>query len=112
MIEVLKSKIHRVTVTDANLNYDGSISIASELLKVAGILEYQKVLVVDINNGQRFETYTIKSDKIGNICINGAAARLVNIGDKIIIMAFNYVENIEDTYKPTIVKVDEQNIVI
>ena len=88
-ISVLKSKIHRATVTQAELDYVGSITIDSELLKKSGILEYQKVQVVDINNGSRFETYTISGEpNSGVICLNGAAARCVQPGDKVIIMAY------------------------
>ena len=88
-ISVLKSKIHRATVTQAELDYIGSITIDSELLKKAGIIEYQKVQVVDINNGNRFETYTISGEpNSGVICLNGAAARCVQPGDKVIIMAY------------------------
>ena len=87
-ISVLKSKIHRATVTQAELDYIGSITIDSELLKKSGIIEYQKVQVVDINNGNRFETYTISGEpNSGVICLNGAAARCVQPGDKVIIMA-------------------------
>ena len=88
-ISVLKSKIHRATVTQAELDYIGSITIDSELLKKSGIIEYQKVQVVDINNGNRFETYTISGEpNSGVICLNGAAARCVQPGDKVIIMAY------------------------
>lgn len=88
-ISVLKSKIHRATVTQAELDYVGSITIDSELLKKSEILEYQKVQVVDINNGSRFETYTISGEpNSGVICLNGAAARCVQPGDKVIIMAY------------------------
>ena len=88
-ISVLKSKIHRATVTQAELDYIGRITIDSELLKKSGIIEYQKVQVVDINNGNRFETYTISGEpNSGVICLNGAAARCVQPGDKVIIMAY------------------------
>ena len=88
-ISVLKSKIHRATVTQAELDYIGSITIDSELLKKSRIIEYQKVQVVDINNGNRFETYTISGEpNSGVICLNGAAARCVQPGDKVIIMAY------------------------
>lgn len=112
MIEMLKSKIHRATVTDANINYEGSITISEELMCAADIREYQKVLVVDINNGSRFETYVIKSNQSGVVCINGAAARLVSIGDKVIIMAFVYLENPKEQYDPTIILLNEKNEVI
>ena len=88
-IEVLKSKIHCVHVTDANLNYIGSITIDEDLMDAAGLLEGEHVYIVDNNNGERFETYIIKGRRgSGCICLNGAAARKVQIGDIIIIMAY------------------------
>ena len=88
-IEMLKGKIHRATVIQSELDYVGSITVDEDLLNAAGILEYEKVQIVDINNGSRFETYTICGEKgSGMICLNGAAARCVNAGDKIIIMAY------------------------
>ena len=88
LIDVLKGKIHRATVTQAALDYVGSITVDEALLEAAGILEYQKVQIVDVNNGNRFETYTICGERnSGVICLNGAAARCVSTGDKIIIMA-------------------------
>ena len=87
-IEMLKGKIHRATVIQAELDYVGSITVDEELLEAAGILEYEKVQIVDVNNGSRFETYTISGERgSGMICLNGAAARCVSTGDKIIIMA-------------------------
>ena len=87
-IEMLKGKIHRATVIQAELDYVGSITVDEELLEAAGILEYEKVQIVDVNNGSRFETYTICGKRgSGMICLNGAAARCVSTGDKIIIMA-------------------------
>ncbi len=113
MIEMLKAKIHRAVVTDANLQYEGSISIASELMDAAGIYEYQKVLISDINNGSRFETYVIRSQEKGCICLNGSAARLVSHGDRIIIMSYVLVDEKEaKDWKPTIVLVDEQNNIV
>ncbi|MCX8129444.1 MAG: aspartate 1-decarboxylase [Clostridia bacterium] len=110
MIEMLKAKIHRATVTDANINYEGSITISSEILKKSNIKEYEKVLVVDINNGSRFETYVIESDAPNMICVNGAAARLVSIGDKVIIMSFVCMnEDSAANHRPIIVHVDENN---
>ena len=86
---MLKGKIHRATVTQAELDYVGSITIDTALLKASGILEYEKVQIVDVNNGQRFETYTIAGEEnSGVICLNGAAARCVQKGDKVIIMAY------------------------
>ena len=83
-VELLKAKIHRATVVQAELDYVGSITVDSELLEASGILEYEKVQIVDINNGSRFETYTIAGERgSGMICLNGAAARCVSTGDKI-----------------------------
>lgn len=109
--EFLFSKIHRATVTDANLNYVGSITIDEELMKAAKIKEWQKVDILDINNGERFQTYVIKGEpKTGCICLNGAAARKVQPGDKVIIIAYAYLEPKDiETHKPTIVMVDEKN---
>ena len=111
MIELLKAKIHRATVTDANLYYEGSITIYGELLDASNIHEYEKVTVVNTNNGQRFDTYVIRGDnKENSICVNGAAARLVSIGDKVIIMAYSYYEeSFVRGYLPQIVTVDDQN---
>ena len=89
MIEVLKSKIHRVRVTQANLNYVGSITIDEDLMDAANMIEGEKVQILDINNGERFETYIIKGERgKGQICLNGAAARLVQPDDVVIIMAY------------------------
>ena len=99
-------------VTDANINYEGSITISRDLMKLAGLCEYQKVFVVDINNGQRFETYVIESAGRNVICLNGAAARLVAVGDRVIIMAFNFVDSIPENYKPKIIVLDENNEVV
>ena len=89
LLHMLKAKLHRGTVTEANIDYTGSITIDSHLLKESGILPMEKVQVVNINNGERFETYVIEGEKhSGVICLNGAAARLVLPGDKIIIMAY------------------------
>lgn len=110
-ITMLKSKIHRAIVTQAELNYVGSITIDEELLEAAGIYEYEKVQVADINNGNRFETYTIAGERgSGVICLNGAAARCVNKGDKVIIMAYAQMqaEEIKDN-PPKVVFVDENN---
>lgn len=89
LIAMLKAKIHRATVTQAELDYVGSITVDIELLEQAGILEYEKVQIVDINNGARFETYTIAGERgSGVMCLNGAAARMVQTGDKIILMTY------------------------
>ena len=110
-IEMLKGKIHRATVTQAELNYVGSITIDGALIKAAGILEYEKVQVVDIDNGNRLETYVIEGEEnSGVICLNGAAARLVGVGDKVIIMAYCTLTPDEaKTHKPTVVFVDGDN---
>ena len=110
-IEMLQTKIHRARVTEANLNYVGSITIDETLLEESGIREYQKVQIVDIDNGARLETYTIAGEKdSGVICLNGAAARLVAPGDKVIIMAYaNYSEKDLEDYKPKVVFVDDKN---
>lgn len=89
MIEVLKSKLHCVTVTEANLNYMGSITIDEDLMDAAGLIAGEKVQVVDNNNGERFETYIIKGERgSGCICLNGAAARKVQVGDVVIIISY------------------------
>lgn len=110
-ITMLKGKIHRATVTQAELDYVGSITIDTALMKAAGIYEYEKVQIVDVNNGERFETYTIAGEEnSGVICLNGAAARCVQKGDKIIIMAYCNMSNEEvKNHKPTVVFVDEDN---
>ncbi|MDY3030212.1 MAG: aspartate 1-decarboxylase [Clostridia bacterium] len=112
-ISVLKSKIHRATVTQSELDYIGSITIDGELLEKAGILEYQKVQIVDVNNGSRFETYTICGERgSGIICLNGAAARCVQKGDKIIIMAYADMTPQEAADNPpTVLFLDDKNAV-
>lgn len=109
--EMLYSKIHRATVTDANLNYVGSITIDEELMEIAKLRVGQKVDIVDINNGERFSTYVIKG-KAGNrdICLNGAAARKVQVGDSIIIIAYATFDEKEiENHKPTVVLVNSNN---
>lgn len=110
-LTMLKAKIHRAVVKEANLNYVGSITIDEELLEKSGILEYEKVQVVDIDNGNRLETYTIAGDRgSGMICLNGAAAKCVNVGDKVIIMAYCNLEDQEiKNHKPKVVFVNENN---
>ncbi|HCB11917.1 MAG TPA: aspartate 1-decarboxylase [Cyanobacteria bacterium UBA11991] len=110
-LEFLNSKIHRATVTDANLNYVGSITIDETLLKAANMREWQKVEILDVNNGERFQTYIIKGEAdSGCICLNGAAARKVQKGDKVIIVTYAILEENEvANHKPTIVIVDENN---
>ena len=108
---MLKGKIHRVKVTQAELDYVGSVTVDEDLLDAAGILEYEQVHIVDINNGQRFETYTIKGERgSGIICLNGAAARLVQKGDLIIIMSYAQMTSEEaKDHKPKVVLADENN---
>lgn len=110
-IEMLKGKIHRATVTQAELNYVGSITVDEALLGAAGIREYQKVQVVNINNGNRIETYTIAGEKdSGVICLNGAAARHFSPNDLVIIMAYaSYSEKDLENYSPKVVFVDDKN---
>ncbi|MDR3704427.1 MAG: aspartate 1-decarboxylase [Paludibacteraceae bacterium] len=105
LIEVLKSKIHRVTVTEANLNYIGSITIDEDLIDAASIIANEKVYIVNNNNGERFETYVIKGERgTGQICLNGAAARKCQVGDIIIIMTYAYMEFEEaKAFKPFVV---------
>ncbi len=109
---MLKSKIHRATVTDANLNYIGSVSLDPELMEKADILENEQVAILDINNGARFETYAIVG-KSNEVCLNGAAARLVQPGDKVIIITYADYNNEElEDYQPVVVHVDENNSAI
>ena len=106
---MLKSKIHRATVTDANLNYEGSITIDRNLMEAANILPYEQVHVVDVNNGSRLVTYAIEGES-GEICLNGAAARLVNKGDIVIILSYtNVLESEVQDYHPTLVYVNAKN---
>lgn len=108
---MLKGKIHRATVVQAELSYVGSITVDEDLLDAAGIYEYEKVQIVDINNGSRFETYCIAGERgSGMICLNGAAARCVQVGDLIIIMAYCLLNSEEaKQHKPYVVFVDENN---
>ena len=110
-IEMLKSKIHRATVKQAELDYVGSITIDEDLLDAAGILEYEKVQIADVDNGNRFETYAIAGERgSGMICLNGAAARCVQVGDKIILMAYCDLDTEEvKNHKPKVVFVNEEN---
>jgi len=111
LINMMKSKIHRATITGANLNYEGSIAIDQVLLKAANILPFELVHVVNINNGSRFETYTIEAPAgSGKIELNGAAARLGQPGDLIIIISYSQMTPEEaDKHKPVVVKVDSKN---
>ena len=111
LLNMLKGKIHRATVIQAELDYVGSITVDPVLLEAAGILEYEKVHIVDINNGNRFETYTIEGERnSGMICLNGAAARMVQPKDKIIIMAYCQVTSEEAReHKPNVVFLNDNN---
>jgi aspartate 1-decarboxylase len=111
---MLKSKIHRATVTGADLNYVGSITVDADLLEAADILEHEQVHVLDIDNGARFETYTIAGERgSGEMCINGAAARLVQTGDTIIVVSYaEYDREDLETYEPRVVHVDERNRIV
>jgi aspartate 1-decarboxylase len=104
-IEVVKSKIHRVTLTEANLNYIGSITIDEDLLDAANLIENEKVQIVNINNGERLETYIIKGERgTGQICLNGPAARKCVVGDIVIIISYASMDFEEaKTFKPTVI---------
>lgn len=111
---MMKGKIHRATVVQAELDYVGSITIDPVLMEGAGILEYEKVQVVDINNGSRFETYVITGERdSGMICLNGAAAREVSVGDKVIIMCYCELTPEEvESHRPKVVFVDDNNHIV
>ena len=111
LIEMLKGKIHRARVTQAELNYVGSVTIDRTLMDAAGILEYEKVQIADVDNGERLVTYVIAGEAgSGVICLNGAAARCVSTGDKVIIMAYAQVTPEEaQSFKPKVVFVDDAN---
>ena len=113
-IDMLYSKIHRATVTDANLNYIGSITVDQDLLDASSLRVGQKVEIVNINNGERFSTYIIKGKRgLKEMCLNGAAARKVEIGDKIIVIAYaSYSQEELEAYKPIVVHVDNNNSII
>lgn len=110
-IQMLKGKIHRAVVVQAELNYVGSITVDPELMEAAGILEYEKVQIVDVENGSRFETYTICGEPgSGMICLNGAAARMVQTGDHIILMSYcDMTPEEAKNHRPKVVFVDENN---
>ena len=114
LLEFLNSKIHRATVTDSNLNYVGSITIDENILEAAKIREWQTVDILDINNVERFQTYVIKGKRGSKMfCVNGAAARKVQKGDKIIICSYRYVTEDElDGYIPTVVQIDDNNNIV
>ena len=112
-IKILKSKIHRATVTEACLDYEGSIAIDSQLLKKSGISTYEKVHILNVTNGNRLETYAILSSKAGHICINGAAAHLVSPGDIVIIVSYGEIKTGDvKKFNPKIVLVDNKNKII
>ncbi|MBN8575240.1 MAG: aspartate 1-decarboxylase [Candidatus Kapaibacterium sp.] len=113
-LTMFKSKIHRATVTQAELHYEGSLTVDEDLLEAAGMLEYEKVAVVNITNGERLETYLIKGERGSKeICLNGAAARKGAPGDRIIIITYASMTPEEArTYKPTIVLVNENNDIV
>lgn len=113
-LTLLKGKIHRATVTEAALDYVGSITVDVALLEAAHILEYEKVQIVDVNNGNRFETYTIAGERgSGIVCLNGAAARQVQIGDLVIIMAYAQMDENEAVHhKPYVVLTDANNQIV
>lgn len=114
LLEFLFSKIHRATVTDADLNYVGSITIDLSLMEAANLQEWQKVEILDINNGERFQTYVIKGEAdSGVICLNGAAARKVQKGDKVIIVSYaSFTPEEAKGFEPTVVLVDDDNKII
>lgn len=114
LLTLLKGKIHRAVITEANLHYVGSITIDADLMDASGILSYEQVAVVDIDNGNRLETYVIPGSRgSGVICLNGAAARLVSVGDKVIIMAYCQLAADEVPFhSPKVVFVNEQNAVV
>ncbi len=114
LMSICKSKIHRATITEANLNYEGSLTIDSDLMKAAGIVPFEKVHVVNIANGNRLQTYAIEGKRgSGTICLNGAAARTGVVGDLIIIICYGLMDEKEaGTFVPKIVKVDKNNKII
>ena len=111
---MMKSKIHRATVTDANLHYVGSITVDRDLMDAADLMEYEQVAVVDVDNGARLETYVIEGPRgSGAICLNGAAARLVSPGDKVIIISYAEYDEAElESYEATVVHVGDHNQVV
>jgi aspartate 1-decarboxylase len=112
-ITLLKSKIHRATVTATELGYVGSVTLGAALMRAAGLYPYEKVLVVDLDNGRRLETYCIEGGEKGVVCLNGAAARLVSKGDKVIVMSFASMDPKEaESHEPKIVFVDGHNEVV
>ena len=114
IIKLLKSKIHRATVTEADLNYMGSLTLDEDLMDAAGLIEFEKIQVLDITKGSRLETYIIRGKRgSGEVCINGAAAHLIHEGDLVIIVSYcQLTENESLNHKPNIVNVDNENKVI
>lgn len=110
-LSVFKSKIHRATVTEANLNYEGSVTIDADLMEAADILPHEQVQVLNVNNGERFDTYAIRGPRgSGVICLNGPAARLAHVGDLVIILTYAWMEREElERHTPRVVMVDERN---
>lgn len=113
-LSVFKSKIHRATVTEANLNYEGSVTIDADLMEAADILPHEQVQVLNVNNGERFDTYAIRGQRgSGVICLNGPAARLAHVGDLVIILTYAWMERDElERHTPRIVMVDERNRIL
>ena len=113
-LEILKSKIHRATVTDANLDYVGSLTLDEDLMRAANLSEYEKIQVLIITNGSRLSTYVIKGTTgLGEVCVNGAAAHLIHKGDLVIIVSYCQLSNEESKHhKPNIVHVDENNRIL
>ncbi len=114
LLTMYKGKLHRAAVTQAEINYVGSVTIDGELMKESGILPGEKVQIVNINNGERFETYTIEGEAgSGVLCVNGAAARLVQVGDRVIIIAYAQMdENEAAAFKPRVLVLDERNRIV
>lgn len=112
--ELFKSKIHRATITDANLHYEGSVTVDSDLVEAADLLAYERVQVVNINNGARFETYVLPGEPgSGVVCLNGAAARLGEVGDRVIIISYAHYEESEVAgHQPRVVLVDDENRIV
>ncbi len=112
--ELCKSKIHRATLTDANLHYEGSVTVDRELMEAADLTPYERIQVVNIDNGARFETYVLPGPPgSGDVCLNGAAARLGEIGDRVIIISYAHYEESEIAgHGPRVVRVDERNHII
>ncbi|MDR1578648.1 MAG: aspartate 1-decarboxylase [Deltaproteobacteria bacterium] len=112
-VTLLKSKIHRATVIKTELGYEGSVTIDRALTRAAGMYEHEKVLIANVNTGERFETYCLTSNEPGLLCLNGAAARLASVGDLVIVMAFAQIEEAEAVnFSPKVVRVDARNRIL